>query len=106
MGFRNRPLYATFASRKKTMLITSWYSAFLPVWFGCLAERNFHAQNPDQNSRLEAWWRRAREEVPGADRRSFDTMVILTSWMLWKQRNARVFGNQRDMRSNTADGED
>jgi hypothetical protein len=27
------------------------------------------------------------------DRKSFDTLVLLTAWRLWKQRNARVFGN-------------
>jgi hypothetical protein len=29
------------------------------------------------------------------DRRGFDALVILTAWMLWKQRNARVFNNDR-----------
>jgi nicotinamide riboside kinase len=29
------------------------------------------------------------------DRRRFDSMVICTTWTLWKQRNARAFGNTR-----------
>jgi hypothetical protein len=27
------------------------------------------------------------------DMRGFDTLVLLTAWLLWKQRNARVFNN-------------
>ena len=32
-------------------------------------------------------------------RRRFDTLVILVAWKLWKQRNARVFGNLREQRT-------
>jgi hypothetical protein len=34
--------------------------------------------------------------VATKDRRKFDTLIILVAWMLWKQRNAVVFGNTRD----------
>jgi nuclear pore complex protein Nup210 len=44
---------------------------------------------------LEDWWIRARREVQKSDRRRFDSLVILVAWTLWKQRNARVFGNVR-----------
>jgi hypothetical protein len=45
------------------------------------------------DSQLEPWWLTARARVRQADRRRFDTMVVLTAWMLWKQRNSRVFNN-------------
>jgi hypothetical protein len=48
---------------------------------------------PTLDSSLQAWWDAAREFVHKKDMRGFDSLVILTSWMLWKQRNARVFNN-------------
>jgi hypothetical protein len=50
---------------------------------------------PQANGELENWWQ-SRDIVQKRDRRKFDTLVILLSWMIWKQWNARVFGNTRD----------
>jgi hypothetical protein len=33
------------------------------------------------------------------DRKRFDSMVISTAWTLWKQRNARAFGNAREQKT-------
>jgi hypothetical protein len=35
----------------------------------------------------------ARKRLRREDRRAFDTFVLLIACTLWKQRNARVFGN-------------
>jgi hypothetical protein len=35
----------------------------------------------------------AREGYSEKDRKAFDTMVILITWRLWKQRKARAFQN-------------
>jgi hypothetical protein len=32
------------------------------------------------------------------DRKRFDSMVISTAWTIWKQRNARAFGNDREQK--------
>jgi hypothetical protein len=48
---------------------------------------------------FEEWWLAARELIRKEYRRRFDSLVILMSWMLWKQRNGRVFGNTRKIRN-------
>jgi hypothetical protein len=63
------------------------------VWFGCLRSAGLILLEPGQDSTLEDWWRGARGRVHKEDRRKFDTLVILVAWSLWKQWNARVFGN-------------
>jgi hypothetical protein len=53
-------------------------------------------REPQRDSKLEDWWLENRSRIRWKDRRKFDTLTILTAWMLWKQRNARVFNNDRD----------
>lgn len=40
---------------------------------------------------LADWWLRARGHLLSEDRPAFDSMVLLVTWFLWKERNARVF---------------
>jgi hypothetical protein len=63
------------------------------VWFGCITAAGLSIVEPNRDSSLESWWSSARELVRRKDRKSFDTLVILIAWQIWKQRNARVFGN-------------
>jgi hypothetical protein len=37
------------------------------------------------------WWCEARKSVHKMDRGTFDAGVILVTWIVWKERNARVF---------------
>jgi hypothetical protein len=39
-----------------------------------------------------AWWASARRRVPKACRKGFNTLVMLTVWVLWKEHNTRTFG--------------
>jgi hypothetical protein len=66
------------------------------VWFRVLIGAGLQIQEPGLESTLESWWDQARKRVASKDRRSFDSLVIATAWLIWKQRNARVFGNTRD----------
>jgi hypothetical protein len=66
------------------------------VWFGCLRRARLRLLEPQGETTWERWWSSTRVQVAKKDRRRFDTLTILTAWMIWKQRNARVFGNDRD----------
>jgi hypothetical protein len=48
---------------------------------------------------LERWWIEARKRTRKLDRKRFDSLVISTSWALWKQRNARAFGNEHEQKT-------
>ena len=48
---------------------------------------------------LAFWWTEERKQLPKVDRRGFDSLVILVSWSLWKERNDRTF----DCRVRTVD---
>lgn len=37
------------------------------------------------------WWLAARKSVAKVDRKTFDARVILVTWLISKERNARVF---------------
>ena len=37
------------------------------------------------------WWLHARKRVPKSQRRGFDSVVVLTAWCLWKERNSRFY---------------
>ena len=43
---------------------------------------------------LADWWFSARKRIAKADRKCFDSMVVLTCWWLWKERNRRTFDHQ------------
>jgi hypothetical protein len=66
------------------------------VWHLCLRGIGLNIVEPQRSIAFEAWWLAAKSLVRKEDRKRFDSLVILVAWMLWKQRNARVFGNTRD----------
>ena len=43
---------------------------------------------------LADWWFSAHKRIAKADRKCFDSMVVLTCWWLWKERNRRTFDHQ------------
>lgn len=43
---------------------------------------------------LADWWVSAHKRFTKAARKCFDSMVVLTSWCLWKERNRRTFDHQ------------
>ena len=53
---------------------------------------HWHALTPDGRSLdLADWWTTSRKRLAKAERKCFDSLVILTSWMIWNERNTRTF---------------
>ena len=62
------------------------------VWFRCITRMGLTSDLcPTNDSRLVQWWKDTRKLIHKQSRKGFDTFVMLICWMIWKQRNARVF---------------
>lgn len=62
------------------------------VWFRFFCRFGWGAMAPNvQHHNLVDWWGSARKNIHKEQRHCFDTVVILTCWMLWKERNNRTF---------------
>lgn len=42
---------------------------------------------------IASWWLRQRMQLEGAVRLAFDSLLLLLSWIIWKERNSRTFRN-------------
>lgn len=69
------------------------------VWHYGFQELDIHTQRPELQDTFLDWWLLARTQFRQAERRGFDTLVIVTAWALWKQRNARVFNIPHQFKS-------
>jgi hypothetical protein len=47
---------------------------------------------PSGDHELGDWWIDLRKRFDVDSRALFDSLLLLISWRLWKERNARVFG--------------
>ncbi|OEL19969.1 hypothetical protein BAE44_0019012, partial [Dichanthelium oligosanthes] len=43
---------------------------------------------------LQEWWKSLRNQWRGEKRKGFDTLFALTTWEIWKERNARTFRHE------------
>ena len=62
------------------------------TWQSILEHYRIDIQTPSPRNTLVQWWTTARKSFDRRDRRGFDSLTLITTWSLWKQRNARVFG--------------
>jgi hypothetical protein len=63
------------------------------VWFGCLQGLQLGVDPPLQDDTMQSWWSQTRARFRSKETRGFDSLVVLVSWRLWRQRNARCFQN-------------
>ena len=60
------------------------------IWSNVLTWANVQTLTPTTSISLQNWWQEARKTIMGKKQKKFDSIVMLTSWSLWKERN-RVF---------------
>jgi hypothetical protein len=61
------------------------------VWTRLLLLLQIAIVPPQQDSSLLSWWLSSRDAMPQALRWSFDSLVLLAFWTLWKERNRHTF---------------
>ena len=61
------------------------------IWGHLLPWCNLHQLTPPSQANLQKWWLQARSNVNGKLMRRLDSLVILVVWMIWRERNNRIF---------------
>jgi hypothetical protein len=61
------------------------------VWFRLLSRVGMEHLALAEDSSLADRWQTTRLSIPKHLRRSFDSVVLLVSWMVWKERNRHTF---------------
>lgn len=70
------------------------------VWFKMLRPLILQRLTPTANSILADWWCTSRKSLPKETRKTFDSLLVLVCWELWKERNRRVFNDEARQASN------
>lgn len=65
-------------------------------WFRVLSRLRMASRVPEQseNNFIE-WWKRAVSSLSKSTSKGFNTLIILSAWVLWKHRNAILFDGAR-----------
>jgi hypothetical protein len=63
------------------------------IWGAILNWAGFHQVVSSMDKPLSSWWESARSNIPRANKSHLDALVMLTTWMIWRERNNRVFEN-------------
>lgn len=66
------------------------------MWHSILSRVNWQLRTRSAaDSSLADWWMSSRKWINKVDRKSFDSVVILISWSIWFERNARTFNREK-----------
>ena len=69
------------------------------VWYETLQALHYETEPPNDTDTLEIWWTRQRVGFGKSKRKSLDSLIIITAWSIWKNRNAWGFNNPRQQRT-------
>ena len=61
------------------------------LWFHILSWAGAQQLDPGGSTSIVVWWMDTRLRVPSSRRGGFDSLVLLISWEVWKERNRRTF---------------
>lgn len=52
---------------------------------------------------IREWWSRSRQLVPAMHRAAWSSLVQLTWWTVWKERNSRIFDHKNSTEEQVLD---
>ena len=61
------------------------------VWHSALWRYGLGQLVPAMDATLTEWWAANRAMIPKERRKGFDSLALLIVWLLWRERNSRVF---------------
>jgi hypothetical protein len=64
------------------------------IWGSILNWAGLSQVAPSTNLNPRLWWLHASSNLQNPDKSKFNTLVMLTSWSIWHERNRRVFRNE------------
>ncbi|RCV25768.1 hypothetical protein SETIT_5G192200v2 [Setaria italica] len=68
--------------------------ALQKIWYAYLSRLTWQVLSPSSGEQtLADWWMKARRRVSKEDRKTFDSMIVLVTWCIWLERNARTFNS-------------
>lgn len=64
------------------------------IWGSVLVWAGLSQVVPTLNQQsLRSWWRQSRDLILGEEHKRFNSVVMLVTWSIWRERNRRVFEN-------------
>jgi hypothetical protein len=81
------------APKWKNQLTTCFFGCCFTreVWWHLLHRSGLQQLCPTAEDRMVHWWVSSRKKLQKDSCRGFDSMVVLVWWLVWRERNNRVF---------------
>ena len=73
------------------LFVACVYTRDRETWWRVLHRLQLDELAPALIDELRTRWFQARARLPGAMSKAFDSLVLLVTWCIWKERNRRVF---------------
>jgi hypothetical protein len=63
------------------------------IWNSVLKWAGFDQVVQISSQNLRTWWKQALKNMQNAGKKKLNSIIMLVSWLIWRERNNRVFKN-------------